>query len=57
MVGSTINSEGPNPNLHSYKGSIIQSDSKIPVSFKTFLLRGCILRNTDYIIGCVTYTG
>ena len=29
----------------------------IPLSINELLLRGCILRNTEWIIGCIVYTG
>lgn len=57
MVGHLVNSEGPNPHLSTYKGTIYFGNDKIPVSFRNFLLRGCSLRNTDFVIGCVAYTG
>ena len=52
-----INAEGPNQYLNIFKGSITYDNEKLPISSHSFLLRGCILRNTDYIIGCVTYSG
>lgn len=54
---SILNAEGPNQYLNSFKGSFIYSDTKYPLSGQNLLLRGCILRNTDYIIGCAVYTG
>ena len=57
LAGSIINCEGPNQYLHRFKGSIIVDKEKLPLSSLNLLLRGCILRNTDYIIGCVVYSG
>lgn len=57
LAGSLINSEGPNTYLYRFKGSTVIKNDKIPLSADNFLLRGCILRNTDYILGCVVYTG
>ena len=52
-----INAEGPNQYLNVFKGSITYDNEKLPISSHSFLLRGCILRNTDYILGCVIYSG
>lgn len=49
--------EAPNVVLSRFKGSIMVSGEKVPLSFHNFLLRGCILRNTDFIIGTSVYTG
>jgi P-type E1-E2 ATPase len=54
---SIVNAEGPNPFLWSFKGSFVHSDTKFPLNSQNLLLRGCILRNTDYIVGCAIYTG
>jgi phospholipid-transporting ATPase len=56
--GSVLESEPPNPYINSYRGSLYLKDGKrVGCNNTNFLLKGCILRNTDYIIGCVTFTG
>lgn len=57
LQGNILNCEGPNQYLSKFKGSMIVQGNKVPLSASNFLLRGCILRNTDYIIGLATYTG
>lgn len=57
QAGCILNAEGPNQYLSTFKGSIIHNETKIPLSAHNFLLRGCILRNTDYILGVVVYSG
>lgn len=57
FAGSILNSEGPNQYLSKYKGTLFFKDKKVPLSSENFLLRGCILRNTDWIMGVVVYTG
>lgn len=61
-----IESEGPQPNLYSYNGVAkwlnrkedeTLEDSQEPVNINNMLLRGCTLRNTDWVIGIVVYTG
>lgn len=64
-----IESEGPGPNLYSFNGVAkwynrdpdrpamepeIQAE---PVSIENLLLRGCDLKNTDWVIGVVMFTG
>ncbi|RPB27513.1 phospholipid-translocating P-type ATPase [Terfezia boudieri ATCC MYA-4762] len=65
----TVNSEPPHANLYRYSGVVKwnQKDPKAPekegapmeepVSINNLLLRGCTLRNTDWIIGVVAFTG
>jgi phospholipid-transporting ATPase len=36
---------------------ILGSTETIPLDHQSFLLRGCSLRNTKWIVGLVTYTG
>ncbi|EGR27708.1 phospholipid-translocating p-type flippase family protein, putative [Ichthyophthirius multifiliis] len=47
-----INAEPPNQNLYKFEVTI-----KVLASTKQLLLRGAFLRNTDYILGVVVYTG
>ena len=54
---SILNAEGPNQYLYTFKGSFIYNETKYPLSGQNLILRGCILRNTDFIIGCAVYTG
>jgi len=64
-----IESEGPGPNLYSYNGvarwygrdaKSPEAEPEIkaePVSIENLLLRGCNLKNTDWVIGVVVFTG
>jgi len=64
-----IESEGPGPNLYSYSGvaswysrdmNAPDTEPEIksePVSIENLLLRGCNLKNTDWVIGAVVFTG
>ncbi len=58
--------EAPNPYLYSFTGTVHFEDytnnnqlkiEKIPVDVNNFVLRGSSIRNTDFIIGMVAYTG
>ena len=57
-----IECELPHPNLYIFNGVITLKPSKstqnsIPITAESMVLRGCTLRNTDWIIGIVLCTG
>ncbi|POR32565.1 Phospholipid-transporting ATPase, partial [Tolypocladium paradoxum] len=64
-----IESEPPQPNLYKYNGAIRWSqtvpgypddepeDMTEPITIDNLLLRGCNLRNTDWVLGVVVFTG
>ena len=50
--------EPPNSDLYSCNGTIsFGGDRKISLSNKNLLLRGSVLKNTDWVIGVTAYTG
>lgn len=64
-----IESEAPQPNLYKYNGAIKWSqpvpgyeddepeDMVEPITIDNMLLRGCNLRNTEWVLGVVVFTG
>jgi magnesium-transporting ATPase (P-type) len=57
IVGS-MNLGAPDPDLYNATGTIsIGGDTSLNVDTKQFMLRGAILKNTEWIIGVVAYTG
>lgn len=63
-----IDSEPPHANLYSYNallkfdqslGDLSNSSSRVtePITANELLLRGCALRNTEWIVGIVVFTG
>ncbi len=60
-VKAEINCDPPNPNINkfagtlSYQGKGIKFDTKM--NHKNLLLRGCKVKNTDWVIGLAIYTG
>ena len=64
-----LESEPPHANLYSYSGAVrwTQKDIKHPgdepkemaepVSINNLLLRGCTIRNTEWVLGVVAFTG
>jgi len=57
LVGH-IEIDPPNSDLYSCNGALdLGLQNKIPLSVKNLLLRGAVLKNTDWVIGAVIYTG
>ncbi|KAI8632796.1 phospholipid-translocating P-type ATPase domain-containing protein [Xylariaceae sp. FL1651] len=61
-----IESEPPQANLYKYNGAIKwqqdfpgigSKDMSEPITIDNLLLRGCNLRNTDWVLGIVVFTG
>ncbi|TPP64676.1 Phospholipid-transporting ATPase [Fasciola gigantica] len=49
--------EAPSAELYKFSGKIIRPDGFIPIRKHNVILRGCVLRNTDYVEGMVVYAG
>jgi len=49
--------EKPNPYLYTFTGTAKLKNNKIACDNANFVLRGCSLRNTEWIYGLVAYTG
>ncbi|GAB2280370.1 Phospholipid-transporting ATPase 3 [Dionaea muscipula] len=52
-----VQCEQPNNSLYTFTGNLIFQKQTLPLSPNQLLLRGCSLRNTEYIVGAVIYTG
>ena len=52
-----IKCEDPNPMIYQFQGILKTSKGAIPLSSEQFLLRGSSLKNTDWIVGVVVYSG
>ncbi|XP_064979062.1 phospholipid-transporting ATPase 3-like isoform X3 [Musa acuminata AAA Group] len=52
-----IQCEQPNNSLYTFTGNLIIESQTLPLSPNQILLRGCSLRNTEYIVGAVIFTG
>lgn len=49
--------EAPNPLLYTFKGTLKTPSVGLPLDNKHLVLRGCVLKNTDYFLGVVVYCG
>ena len=56
--GAQVDCEGPNEYLYKFEGTLTFTDgATVPLDPDQILLRGSTLRNTEWIIGVVVYTG
>ncbi|KAM6217179.1 phospholipid-transporting ATPase ID [Rhynchocyon petersi] len=49
--------EPPNNKLDKFSGTLYWKESKFPLSNQNMLLRGCVLRNTEWCFGLVIFAG
>ncbi|EHB07290.1 Putative phospholipid-transporting ATPase ID, partial [Heterocephalus glaber] len=49
--------EPPNNKLDRFSGTLYWKESKFPLSNQNMLLRGCVLRNTEWCFGLVIFAG
>lgn len=52
-----IECEHPNNSLYTFIGNLVIGKQTLPLTPNQILLRGCSLRNTEYIVGAVIFTG
>ncbi|CDY27294.1 BnaC04g18740D [Brassica napus] len=52
-----IQCEQPNNSLYTFTGNLVVQKQTLPLCPDQLLLRGCSLRNTEYIVGAVVFTG
>lgn len=58
MKQFTIQCDLPNRELYDFVGKLTMDDQQeYPITPENILLRGAKLRNTEWIVGCVIYTG
>eukprot|EP01119_Soliformovum_irregulare_P013335 TRINITY_DN3531_c0_g1_i3.p1 TRINITY_DN3531_c0_g1~~TRINITY_DN3531_c0_g1_i3.p1 ORF type:complete len:1154 (-),score=411.04 TRINITY_DN3531_c0_g1_i3:48-3509(-) len=57
LKGTVVRCEQPNNRLYTFDGSINLNGRVYPLDPKQVLLRGAMLRNTDWIYGIAIYTG
>ncbi|XP_069495994.1 phospholipid-transporting ATPase IB isoform X2 [Ambystoma mexicanum] len=57
-MSGRIECEGPNRHLYDFTGNLIlERNSPVPIGPDQILLRGAQLRNTQWVMGIVVYTG
>ncbi|XP_025085934.1 probable phospholipid-transporting ATPase VA isoform X2 [Pomacea canaliculata] len=53
----TVTVDEPNTSIYNFKGYVEKDGEKIPLNSSNLLLRGCMIKNTDFIEGLVLYAG
>lgn len=56
-ISGSVKCEHPTANLYKFEGSVAIGGASISLDHNNLLPRGALLRNADWIIGIVTYTG
>ncbi|KAL4606488.1 hypothetical protein ACB092_09G106300 [Castanea dentata] len=57
MISGLIRCEPPNRNIYEFTANMEFNEHRFPLSQSNIVLRGCQLKNTDWIIGVVVYAG
>lgn len=56
-----VDAESPDVNMYKFNAAVVfgngPEEQVHPIDFQTTLLRGTVLRNTDWVIGIILYTG
>ncbi|XVF02324.1 hypothetical protein REPUB_Repub04eG0165900 [Reevesia pubescens] len=52
-----VQCEQPNNSLYTFTGNLVMDNQTLPLSPNQILLRGCSLKNTEFIVGTVIFTG
>ncbi|XP_057534004.1 phospholipid-transporting ATPase 1-like isoform X1 [Amaranthus tricolor] len=56
-VSGLVRCEQPNRNIYEFTANMEFKGHKIPLSQSNIILRGCQLKNTEWVVGVVVYTG
>lgn len=56
-ISGVIRCEHPNRNIYEFTANMEFNGQRFPLSQSNIVLRGCQLKNTDWIIGVVVYAG
>lgn len=57
-LNGKVRAQAPATALHDFEASMsLNNEDAAPLDASNLMLRGCILRNTDYVYGVVVYTG
>ncbi|PPS07619.1 hypothetical protein GOBAR_AA13025 [Gossypium barbadense] len=52
-----VQCEQPNNSLYTFTGNLVIDNQTLPLSPNQILLRGCSLKNTEFVVGVVIFTG
>ena len=57
LLDYKLTCKGPCDKIYSFEGTLESTQEKFTLTYSNFLLRGSSLRNTEWILGVVAYTG
>jgi len=57
QLSGSLDCDKPDENITAWEGILTYNSSTIYTSLKNMVLKGCVLKNTDFSIGIVVYTG
>lgn len=57
LISGLVRCEQPNRNIYEFTANMEFRGHKFPLSQSNIILRGCQLKNTEWVIGVVVYTG
>ena len=58
QLSGSLKCDAPNNSLTSWQGTVsVPGCGDLSLDLDNVLLRGCVVRNVDWVIGCVMYTG
>jgi phospholipid-transporting ATPase len=57
LTVASIKTEMPNNSLYTFEGTLRLDSKELPLSPEQVLLRGAVLRNTNWVYGAVVFTG
>lgn len=57
VISGLIRCEQPNRNIYEFTANMEFNENKFPLSQSNIILRGCQLKNTDWVLGVVVYAG
>ncbi|XP_077232823.1 phospholipid-transporting ATPase 1-like [Tasmannia lanceolata] len=56
-ISGLIKCEQPNRNIYEFTGNMEFNGHRVPLGQSNIILRGCQVKNTDWVIGVVVYAG
>jgi len=56
-IKGSVYCHGPNSNLNYWEGKIEYRGEILQANLNNLMLKGCILKNTEYVVGVIIYTG
>lgn len=56
-IKATVSCEKPSDKIYQFEGVIYIGGKKISLTYENFMLRGSSLKNTEWVVGVITFPG